>query len=83
MYRMVIPIRWMQGPPTKPTRRSNYNREFAVEAYFAVLTVVILAMIVGIVTYAVQTAIPAWQRSLSSGSHTQRFEFGPHSSRPR
>jgi len=47
---------------------SNYNPERAVEAYFAILTIVILGMIVGIVAYTVRAVIPELQRPHSPRS---------------
>jgi hypothetical protein len=65
MHRMVLPmLRIYEHRNTRP-KRSNHNPELAVEAYFAVLAVVILGMIIGLVTYTVYTVIPELQRSHS------------------
>jgi hypothetical protein len=63
----------------RPPRRG----EQAVEAYFAVLTFVILGMIIWLGAYMVFTVIPEWQKSLSSRDHFQRLDLGPHSSQFR
>jgi hypothetical protein len=66
--------------PKLRQRGRTRRGEWAVEAYFAVLTFVILGMIIGLGAYMVLTVIPEWQKSLSSQDHFQRLDLGPHSS---
>jgi hypothetical protein len=78
MFRMVnlmfrkVPIHQMRERPVKRIRPSKDNGERLLEAYFAVLTIVILGMIVGTVAYAVVYVIPSWQRS-----HSPRNQENP------
>ena len=66
--------------PKSPQRRRTRRGWDAVEAYFAVLTFVILGMIIWLGVYMVFTVIPEWQKSISSPGHVQRLYLGPHSS---
>ena len=43
-------------------RRTDFNGERLMDAYFAVLTIVIVAMIVGLAFYTVRYVIPEWER---------------------
>jgi hypothetical protein len=66
--------------PKSRQRRRKRRGEQAVEAYFSVLTFVILGLIIWLGAYTVFTVIPEWQKSLSSRDHLQRLDLGPHSS---
>lgn len=81
VWRMAIPMQWTQERGHSRRRRSSDDGERAVEAYFAVLTILILGMIIGIAAFAVLRVIPEWQRlhSLDRMNHN-RFEFESHSS---
>ena len=84
MDRTVIPMGRVHEPPAPRPRRSNDNGERIVEGYFAVMTILILGMIVGLAAYAVYKVIPDWERlHASPDRYHQHFELGPHSSEPR
>jgi hypothetical protein len=80
MRTIATPIYATDNRPKSRQRRPTRRGDWAVEAYFAVLTFVILGMIIGLGVYMVLTVIPEWQKSLSSQDHVQRLYLGPHSS---
>jgi hypothetical protein len=69
---MVIPVRQKAIPTVRihedrdpRPRRPKNNADRALEAYFAVMIMVILGSIIGLTAYAVHTVIPEWQKSHS------------------
>jgi hypothetical protein len=84
MFR-VVPINRTRERPVKRIRPSEDSGERIVEAYFAVLTIVILGMIIGIFAYAVLYVIPDWQRPHSPRSQKNFpiIEFRSNSSEGR
>jgi hypothetical protein len=66
-------------------RYSNNNGERALNAYFAVMAIVIWGMIVGLVAYAAFYVIPDWQRSnsLRNRQNNQNYEFQSYPSERR
>jgi hypothetical protein len=81
MYRIAIPMPRIREKREARPRRGDFNGERAVEIYFAVMTVVILGMIVGIGAYAVHSVIPAWQKYQSPA--WQRSHFPRNLTYPR
>lgn len=79
MRTIAIPIFTTDNRPKSRQRRPTRRGDRAVEAYFAVLTFVILGMIIGLGAYTVLSVIPEWQKSLSR-DHVQHLYLGPHSS---
>jgi hypothetical protein len=93
MYRIAIPMEIMHEKREARARRPGFNGEWALEIYFAVLTIVILGGIVGLGAYTVLSIIPAWQKYQSPAwqrSHSavnlaypQSVEFQSHSTDPK
>ena len=83
MQRIALPIYQIDDRPVPRPRRPKHSANRAEEAYFAVLTFVILGMIIGLAAYTILTLIPAWQRSLSSPGHLQHLYLGPNRSQIR
>ncbi len=82
MYRIAIPMQTVAEKREPRPRRPRINGERAAELYFAVLTIVILGMIVGVGAFAVNSVIPAWQQYQSrewQRSHSPGNLFYPHS----
>jgi hypothetical protein len=67
------------------TLRSNDNGERLLNAYFAIMTIVIWGMILGLVAYAALYVIPDWERSdsLRDQQNHQNFEFRSYPSERR
>ena len=67
------------------TRHSNDNGERALNAYFAVMTIVIWGMIAGLVAYAALYVIPDRQRSnsLRDQQNNQNSKFQSYPSERR
>lgn len=84
MFR-VVPIHRTRERPVKRMRPSKDSGESIVEAYFAVPTIVILGMIVGIFAYAVVYVIPDLQgpRSPRNQQNFPITEFRSNSSQGR
>jgi hypothetical protein len=74
-------------------RRPGFNGDRALDIYFAVITIVILGVIVGLGAYIVLSIIPAWQKHQTSQwqrshfpvnqSYPQSVEFQSHSPDPK
>jgi H+/Cl- antiporter ClcA len=58
-------------------RRSNYDGERVVEAYFAVMILVIVGMIIGLAAYTVLRVIPEWEKSHSSRNRMYQYYNPP------
>ena len=89
MYRIAIPMQKTHEKREPRPRRPKFDGERAVEVCFAVMTIVILGMLVGIGAYAVHSVIPAlqkyqspeWQRSHfpRNLAYPQGIDFQSHS----
>ena len=82
MDRTAIQTGRMQEPRNTRRRRSDDYGERVLDAYFAVMTILVLGMIVGIASYTIFRVIPALERSHSSRGpqYHQHYEFEPHPS---
>jgi hypothetical protein len=82
MDRTFIQTEGVQETRNARRRRSDDYGERVLDAYFAVMTILVLGVIVGIGSYAIFSVIPALERSHSSRGpqYHQNFEFEPHSS---
>jgi hypothetical protein len=79
-YLIKKPMHRLHERRDRRPRRTRDSGERAVEACFAVLTVVILGMMIGMGAYAVLYVIPEWQRYHSQ--ELQRYRSPWHQDAP-
>ena len=76
MRTIAIPMYSTDEHPARRPRGQRPNGGWVLEAYFLVMTVLILGLTVGLVAYTVLTVIPEWQRS-HSRERLQNYYWGP------